>query len=124
MPGLVESLLLQNLHSVFGEHDAKKRRAAIATIWKVDGIFIDPDGEHVGHAAIDEAVENLLRKFPGFVFTELGPCEAFHGIGRPCMGLRSPSMPPKVTGLDVVVTKEGRLSSLYTFLDPAYVRPS
>lgn len=43
MPGLVESLLLQNLHSVFGEHDAKKRRAAVATIWKFQSSSVATD---------------------------------------------------------------------------------
>ena len=43
--------------------------------------LIDPDGPHVGHAAIDEAVEQLLRRFPDFVFSERGALDAYHGVG-------------------------------------------
>jgi hypothetical protein len=117
MSASVEYLLKQNLHAVFGERDSDKRRAVIANIWKDDGVFIDSDGPHVGHKAIDEAVENLLRRFPDFVFTELGDIDAFHGNGRLAWGFGPPGMPPKVTGLDVVVVTEDRLSALYTFLD-------
>ena len=113
----IEYLLKQNLHTVFGERNRDKRRATIATIWKEDGVFIDPDGPHVGHKAIDEAVELLLHRFPNFVFSEVGAIDAFHGIGRLAWGFGPPGMPPKVTGLDVVVVTDGRLSALYTFLD-------
>ena len=117
MPDSVESLLRQNLHSIFGERDAQKRRSVIAAIWKEDGVFVDPDGPHRGRAAIDKAVEQLLQRFPDFVFTELGPCETFHDIGRLAWGFGPPNQAPVVTGLDVVLTEEGRLNALYTFLD-------
>jgi hypothetical protein len=51
-----------------------------------DGIFIDPDGRHTGHVEIDNAVEQLLQRFPDFVFTELGQVDAFHGVGRLAWG--------------------------------------
>jgi hypothetical protein len=117
MSNSVESLLRQNLHAIFGERDAQKRRSVIAAIWKEDGVFVDPDGSHRGHAALDEAVEKLLQRFPGFAFTELGPCETFHGIGRLAWGFGPPNEAPAVTGLDVVVTDGDRLNALYTFLD-------
>jgi hypothetical protein len=82
----------QNLFAVFGERDPAKRRAAIASIWAADGIFIDPDGPHAGQGAIDEAVEQLLRKFPDFVFSERGAVDAFHGIGRLAWGF-GPEVP-------------------------------
>jgi hypothetical protein len=44
---------------VFSERDAEKRRAIIASLWAADGVFIDPDGIHVGRAAIDQTAEQL-----------------------------------------------------------------
>ena len=112
-----ETLLKKNLYEVFGERDAGKRQAAIAAIWKEDGIFIDPSGAHIGQAALEEAVARLLEQFPGFVFTEMGRAETYHGIGRLAWGFGPPNEAPKVTGLDIVAVTDGRLSALYTFLD-------
>jgi hypothetical protein len=119
MPNAIETLLKQNLHAVFGGREREKRQASIATLWEEDGVFIDPDGVHAGHAAIDEAASNLQRRFPDFVFSEIGAPDAFHGIGRLKWGFGLPGEAPKVTGIDVVVVKNERINALYTFLDPA-----
>jgi hypothetical protein len=111
------TLLKKNLYEVFGERDPARRQAAIAAIWKEDGIFVDPSGAYVGQVALNDVVARLLEQFPEFVFTELGTAETFHGIGRLAWGFGLPNEAPKVTGLDVVVVRDGRLSALYTFLD-------
>jgi len=118
MPEIIESLLKRNLHDVYGERDAEKRRASIADIWTPDAVFIDPDGRHLGQTALDEAVAGLQGRFPDYIFSELAPLQAFHGVGRLPWAFGPPSEPTKITGLDVGVVTEGRLSTLYTFLDP------
>jgi hypothetical protein len=111
-------LIRENLLRVFGERDAEKRRQAMDEIWAQDGIFIDPNGPHAGRAAIDHAIAELHNKVPDFVFAEIGPTEVFHRIGRLAWGFGTPGAPPAVTGLDVVITANGRITALYTFLDP------
>jgi hypothetical protein len=39
------------------------------------------------------------------------------GIGRLAWGFGPPNEPAKITGLDVAVVTNGRLSALYAFLD-------
>lgn len=117
MTQTVDDLLRKNLET-FGERDAKKRRAIMATIWAADGVFIDPDGPHLGPQAIDEAIERILLKFPDFVFSELSAPDSHNGIGRLAWGFGPPGAKPVVTGLDVIVSKAGRIEALYTFLDP------
>ena len=114
----VDDLLRENLEA-FGERDAEKRRTAISTIWESDGVFIDPDGTHIGLEAINKVVEHLLLKFPDFVFSELGVPDSHNGIGRLAWGFGPAGMEPVVTGLDVIVSKAGKIEALYTFLDPA-----
>ncbi len=80
-------------------------------------VFLDPDGPHIGHAAIDQAVEQLLGRFPGFVFCELGQPDTHNSIGRLAWGFGPPNAPPAVTGLDVIVTEKDRITTLYTFID-------
>jgi hypothetical protein len=114
----VDDLLRKNLEA-FGERDAEKRRTAISTIWESDGVFIDPDGTHIGPEAINNAVEDLLLKFPDFVFSELGVPDSHNGIGRLTWGFGPEGKKPTVAGLDVIVSKAGKIKALYTFLDPA-----
>jgi hypothetical protein len=64
MPTKLESLMGENLLSVFGERDAKKRRGVTDRIRSSDGVFIVPYGAHVGHADLDKAVEQILQKYP------------------------------------------------------------
>jgi hypothetical protein len=118
MPEMTESLLKRNLYTVFNERDAEKRRAAIANIWTADGVFIDLDGPHHGQAELDETAASLHDQFPGYLFTLLGPIQAFHGVGRFSWAFGPPSEPMNITGMDVGVVTGGRMSALYTFIDP------
>jgi hypothetical protein len=116
---VVKDLMKKNLHGVFSEHDAEKRRSLIAKIWDSKGIFIDPEGRHVGHAAINDAVVQLQRRFPDSAFSELADGDAYFGVGRLRWGFGPPNQPRKMTGVDVLVASDDRqIAALYTFVDP------
>ena len=115
---VVKDLMKQNLLGVFSEHDAKKRRSLIAKIWDSKGIFIDPEGRHVGHTAINDAAEQLQRRFPDFAFSELADGDAYSGVGRLRWGFGPPDEPRKMTGMDVLVASDDRrITAIYTFVD-------
>jgi hypothetical protein len=115
---VVKDLMKQNLLGVFSERDAEKHRSLIAKIWDRKGIFIDPDGRYVGHTAINDAAEQLHRRFPDFAFSELADGDAYGGVGRLAWGFGPPGEARKITGIDVLVASDGRrITALYTFLD-------
>src|SRR4029077_15985263 len=117
---VVKDLMKQNLLGVFSERDAVKRRSLIAKIWDAKGIFIDPEGRYAGYTAINDAAEQLQRRFPDFAFSELADGDAYSGVGRLRWGFGPPSEPRKITGIDVLVASDdGRITALYTFLDAA-----
>jgi len=93
---VVKDLVKRNLLGVFSEHDADKRRSLIAKIWDNKGIFIDPHGRYVGHTAINDAAEQLQRRFPDFAFSELADGDAYSGVGRLRWGFGPPSEPRKI----------------------------
>ena len=111
-------LLKQHLYTVFGERDAAKRRAAIAVIWNKEGVFICRFGAFAGVGPIDQAIHSIQEQFPLFVCSELSAPECFHGIGRLAWGYGLPNEPPQITGINIAVVSNNRLSALYTFLDP------
>ena len=115
---VVKDLMKQNLLGVFGERDAEKRRSLIARIWDKKGIFIDPHGRYVGHTAINDAAEQVQRRFPDSAFSALADGDAYSGVGRLAWGFGPAGESRKITGIDVLVASDdGRISALYTFLD-------
>jgi hypothetical protein len=115
---VVKRLMKQNLLGVFSERDAEKRRSLIEKIWDTKGIFIDPHGRYVGHTAINDAAEQVQRRFPDFAFSELADGDAYSGVGRLPWGFGPPGEPRKMTGIDMLVASDDRrITALYTFLD-------
>jgi hypothetical protein len=102
----------------WNQPDAEARRGAIAEIWAPDGTYTDPLADVRGHEAIDAVIAGAQGMFPGHVFTLAGEVDAHHGVARfgwelvPAGGGE-----PLVVGFDVAVATDGRLRSVYGFLD-------
>jgi hypothetical protein len=116
MADTIETLIKRNLHEVFGERDAKKRREAIAELWTEDCVFIDHSGKTSGRDELDRAVAILHQRLPGYVFSELRPVDVLHESGRLAWSYGRPGQEP-VKGLDVALVRDGRISLMLTFLD-------
>ena len=100
------------------EGDADRRRAAIDELWNKDGVFIDPGGVHEGVEKINAIAELLFTQFEGYVFSARGPGQSMHGVGRLPWSYGPPDDPQRMTGTDVGVMKDGKLTALYVFIDP------
>jgi hypothetical protein len=113
----VNELLKRNLLSVFGERDSATRLIELKTIWLPEGVFVDPDGRYAGFDEINRRVDELQARFPDFEFVERGPVQAMHGIGRLAWGYGPEADRTTVTGVDIAVTRQGRLLELFAFID-------
>jgi SnoaL-like domain len=114
-----DGLMQANLHRVFGEHDAGRRIEAIRELYAEDAVLNEPHASFKGHAAINEAVTTLLSSLPpSFVFRTLGPAVGHHGIGRLKWSSGPQGGPVAVTGMDIAHFENGRIHSLFVFLDP------
>jgi len=122
MSDSIDNLLVRNLHEVFGERDPARRKIAIETIFDRDCVFSDPSGRHVGRHALEDAVVGLQGLFPDHVFSQIGAAEALQDCGRLAWAFGPPHDPRRITGLDVAVVNAGRISALYTFLNPTDAR--
>ena len=114
----IETLIRDNIYDVFGEHDARKRRAKIGELWAEDGIFISPEARYEGHAEIDRAAGGLIDMFPAFTFTADGTVESHNGVARLAWTFGPPGAEPVVTGIDVLVMKGDKIGAVYVFQDP------
>ena len=118
MAQIIETLLRENIHGVFGEPDAEKRNKAIARLWADDGVFVDHNDRYEGHARIALAADGLAKKFPNFIFTERGEIVAIPGAGKLNWGFGPAGAEPVITGSDVLVITDDKIGAIYTFLDP------
>jgi hypothetical protein len=115
-----DTLMQANAARVFSERDPARRLGAIGELYAADAVLTEPEGVFKGHTAISEAVTELLSKLPpGFAFTAVGPATGHHGVGRLVWKGGPPGGPAAVTGLDVAHVEDGRIQTLYVFLDPA-----
>ena len=113
-------LMQANLVRVFNERDAGRRIVVIRELYADDAALYEPDTSAKGHAAISDAVTALLAQLPpNFVFSAVGPAIGHHNIGRLKWRSGPPDGPAAVTGMDVAHFEQGRIHSLYVFLEPA-----
>lgn len=114
-----ERLMQANLARVFGERDAERRITAIDELYAEDAVLNEPETSVTGRAAISEAVTALLASLPpDFAFAATGPALGHHGIGRLRWQAGPPNGPAVVTGMDIAHFQDGRIHSLYVFLEP------
>jgi len=117
----LERLMERNVLEVFGERDSDRRKSVINELYTEDCTFSDfeTDDRSIGRNALNAKVEQLLRAAPGFVFRLVDPAQVIHDLGRARWHFGPNGAAPVVTGMDVAVFKQGRICSLYAFVDKA-----
>lgn len=111
-------LMLKNLSEVFGERDSERRMAAIENLYSEDAVFFEAEQRFAGRRAISDAIAALQASFPaGFEFSAAAPPARNHDVGRVFWRLGPPGSPPVVNGMDVAQFEDGRIRSLYVFLN-------
>jgi len=111
-------LLKRNLQEVFGEGDPARRRAAIEEFYTDDCVLYVPPGIFVGRDALDKFAGDLRATHPHFTYTPHGEPQALHNAGILAWGSGPRGQAPDYTGLDIIVVRDGKIASLYVFLNP------
>src|SRR5260370_9664086 len=110
--------MLRNLSEVFGETDSERRMAAIKNLESEDAVFYEAERQFEGRQTISDAVGALQASFPAeFKFSAVAPPARNHDVGRLFWRLGPAGSPPVANGMDVARFKDGRIRSLYVFLN-------
>jgi hypothetical protein len=111
-------LMEENLRQVWSERNADRRRKALEGIYAKDSILFEVGEKISGFDAINDQVSNIVNALPKeFIFTRLKPVIINNNIGRLIWGIGPKGQPPVTTGMDIAVFENGRIKSLYVFLD-------
>ena len=112
------SLMERNVSEVFGERDPGRRGHAIAELYAEDCALYDAEGESIGQAAVSDRVGRILDESPpGFAFSLVGRAEVIHDLGRLRWQTGPTGAPPVLSGMDVAVFANGKIRTLYTFIE-------
>jgi hypothetical protein len=111
-------VLEKNLLHVWNERDTVSRRVVIESIYQKDSTFFEAYGGTTGYEAINNKIGETLNALPrDFVFHILKPATVNNDMGRLYWGVGPADGPTAGTGMDIALFKEGRIQSLYVFLD-------
>lgn len=113
----IADIVLADLLEVFGERDAGRRRAAVARLCADDVEFADAEGTLTGHDALVAKAQQILDGAPGFVFTPVGDVRVVQDLGYLAWAFGPEGAPPVVTGADIVLVRDGLITSIHTLLD-------
>ena len=117
MSDTVSTLLLRNLHHVFGEIDPVRRRAVIDEIFHEDALFHEPKGIYRGRAEIDRIAGVIKASHPDFRYQLRSQPEVLGDAGRVRWVEGGPGKPPAVAGTDFIIARDGKIAALYLFFD-------
>src|SRR5258708_11046682 len=102
IPRGLGSLLLRNLHDVFGEIDPVRRRAAVDEIFHEDAVFHEPNGIYRGRDDSDRIAGVIKATHPDFRYQPLSQPDVIGDVGRgrwvPC----DPGKPPAYSASDLL----------------------
>ncbi|HET6842224.1 MAG TPA: nuclear transport factor 2 family protein [Candidatus Angelobacter sp.] len=114
----ISTLLIRNLHDVFGENDPGRRRAAIDEIFTEDAVFYDArGGVYRGRDEIDGIAGTIRATHPDFRYQPIAEPEEAGDGGRIQWVSGRPGDAPAYAGTDFIVARDGRIAALYLFFD-------
>ena len=117
MPDSISTLLIRNLHNVFGENDAARRPAAIEEIFTEDCVFYEPKGVHHGRDEIDRVAGAIRATHPDFRYQLIAEPEESGNGGRVQWVSGRPDEMPAYAGTDFIIAEDGRIRAVYLFFD-------
>jgi hypothetical protein len=114
----IARLMEANLLQVFNARDPARRREVIARIYAADVRWTDDDGTTVGHDALSTKAQQLQDgPLTGLVFVKKGAVYGTTGLGFLAFDLIADGEDtPVLSGFDVAVIKDHRISELWTVL--------
>ena len=111
-------IMQDNLNLVWNERYPGNRLTAIEKIYVTDASLYHVGDKVAGHNAVNDSVTATLKHLPpDFVFTQLKPVIINNNMGRLIWGAGPNGQPPVATGMDIAHFEDGKIKSLYVFLD-------
>jgi len=93
------------------------RDRAISDLYTSDVVVAEPETTYSGHAGMAEAIAGIQAAIPGAQITRSGPIQSAQELTTYSWALGPAGGPVIVTGRDVLIIREGKISALYVIID-------
>ena len=95
------------------------REESIAKIYSSDVFVGEPGAAYQGHAGMSAAIAALQAQLPGTAISRSGPIQTAQDLVTYSWTLGVEGHEPVASGRDVLVVREGQITSLYVLIDTA-----
>jgi len=112
----MDDIIIEHLR-IWSEKDDAARTAAIVKIYSEGIEVIDPFCIIHGQEAMNEFITGLQNQNPGFIFSNAKPIQSHHNIARLFWSFGPASNPDQITGQDIFIFENGKISKLMIFID-------
>jgi hypothetical protein len=109
--------LIDKYIAAWNATDATARRRLVDEVFADGAAYTDPLAALTGRDQIDAFIAGVQDQFPGLEFQLGGPVDAHHDIVRFSWHLGPADAEPVVIGFDVAEITDGRIATVYGFLD-------
>jgi len=119
MPNPQETLLVRNVTEVFNERDEAKRLSIMQELYDPDAVFYETnDAIFRGIEKVNARVTDVLKTIsPELLFRASGLQEQNNDVVRVPWILSGPDGKVALSGMDIAKVEDGKIASLYMFID-------
>ncbi len=112
----IHSLVEEHL-TIWNEKDLKKREALMKKVYADNIEMIESHFIAKGHTEINDFINGLHTKNPNSRFSHIKAIDVNHNIARFYWQNGPSEKPDTVTGMDLFIFENGKVSRLYVFVD-------
>jgi SnoaL-like domain len=105
--------------AAFNETNADARGVLVDSLYSGESTYTDPHVHARGPGEIGAFIEQTQERFPGYTFKLGSPVDAHHAQARFSWHAGPAEDPDRFVGFDVIVSDNGRIRSVYGFMDAA-----
>ena len=95
------------------------RERAITELYSAAVVIAEPDAKYHGYRGMTEAISNLQAQLPDARLSRTGQIERAQDLVTYTWSLGPRDEPPIATGRDVLIVRDGLITSLYVLIDGA-----
>ena len=111
--------LVARYMAAFNETDAAERTTLVDALYSSASTYTHPHVHAQGPGEIGAFIEQTQARFPGYTFRLGSPVDAHHDQARFQWHAGPADDPDRFVGFDVIVADNGRIRSVYGFMDAA-----
>ena len=112
----IESIVARHLDT-WNIPAGPQRAQSIASVYSSDVFIGEPQGALRGHDGMEQAIAGLQTQIPGATITRSGPIQVAQDLVTYGWTLAVADGPALATGRDVLIVRDGEVTSVYVVID-------